>query len=105
MIPLCPNLTELGGYCDEHKKYSSDRERGSSTARGYDATWQRRRIIFLNRTENALCYDCLHMIPERITASTEVHHIIAKRNGGTDDFSNLMGLCYDCHNKRTTKGE
>lgn len=104
LMPGCPNLV-YSGYCEEHKKQRYDNRRASSTKRGYDYTWQQRRIAFLNRQENALCYDCLHMMPERTTAATEVHHIIAKRNGGTDDYSNLMPLCHDCHSKRTANGE
>jgi 5-methylcytosine-specific restriction protein A len=107
MRPGCPELIESGAYCDKHKKETTryDKERGSSTARGYDYKWQIHRTIFLNMPDNTLCYDCLHMTPERVTASTEVHHIIAKQKGGMDEYSNLMGLCHDCHSKRTANGE
>ena len=99
----CPNLVQKGAYCEEHRERND--KRGSSTARGYDYAWQQRRTAFLNKSENALCYDCLNMRPEQTTAATEVHHIMAKGNGGTDKYSNLMGLCHDCHSKRTSKGE
>jgi len=32
------------------------------------------------------------------SASVEhIHHIVMLKNGGTNDESNLIGLCYDCH--------
>lgn len=46
-----------------------------------------------------ICEDC-NRLP-----STEVHHIIKKRDGGPDSFDNVMALCHDCHSVRTGKGE
>ena len=31
--------------------------------------------------------------------ATELHHIIAVEDGGTDDIENLMPLCKECHKK------
>lgn len=50
-----------------------------------------------------LCLDCAAQ--GLTTAATEVHHIIAKRDGGTDSEDNLMALCKSCHSKRTNAGE
>jgi hypothetical protein len=33
--------------------------------------------------------------------ATEVDHILAKRDGGTDDRGNLRSLCKPCHSRRT----
>ncbi len=33
-----------------------------------------------------------------------VHHIQARREGGTNDLDNLITLCYDCHTKTPTYG-
>jgi hypothetical protein len=27
----------------------------------------------------------------------DVHHIVSVKDGGTDDFKNLIGLCGNCH--------
>lgn len=39
----------------------------------------------------------------------QIHHIIEKHNGGTNDFDNLIVLCPNCHKKAhkkfITKGE
>lgn len=37
--------------------------------------------------------------------AVHVHHIVAKRRGGSDDHINLMSLCTVCHNRRTGRGE
>ncbi|QIC04119.1 hypothetical protein GOP56_07705 [Brevibacillus sp. 7WMA2] len=42
----CPTLTRVT-YCPLHQQY--DRERGSSTQRGYDAKWGKARIGFLRK--------------------------------------------------------
>lgn len=36
-----------------------------------------------------------------MTPATEVDHITPKAEGGTDDRSNLQGLCTDCHKAKT----
>jgi 5-methylcytosine-specific restriction endonuclease McrA len=35
-------------------------------------------------------------------ASTEVDHVVAFSEGGTDDRSNLRGLCHWCHAQKTS---
>lgn len=42
------------------------------------------------------CHDCTDY-------ATELHHIIAVENGGTDDTSNLMPLCHSCHKEYTSE--
>lgn len=32
-------------------------------------------------------------------ASCDIHHIVSKKSGGTDDHSNLVVLCPNCHRK------
>ena len=36
-------------------------------------------------------------------ASTQVDHIIPLCKGGTDERSNLQGICDDCHDEKTAK--
>lgn len=35
--------------------------------------------------------------------AVNLHHIIYKSQGGTDDVMNLCPLCYDCHDGHHTK--
>ena len=70
--------------------------RPGSTARGYGATWQKLRRMFLRR--NPVCDECWRV-------ATEVHHRLAKRDGGADDFENLQALCKQCHSRKTGRGE
>jgi len=35
--------------------------------------------------------------------ATELHHIVAVENGGTDDIENLMPLCEKCHKEYTSE--
>jgi hypothetical protein len=35
--------------------------------------------------------------------ATELHHIIAVEDGGTDDIENLMPLCKECHREYTSE--
>jgi len=44
-----------------------------------------------------LCRACGHAI------STEVDHIVPKARGGTDEESNLQGLCSACHAAKTAR--
>ncbi len=95
----CSKLAEPGSaYCAEHTR-KVDRQRGTAQERGYDYRWLKIRNNFLMR--HPLCYDCIKA--GRVTAATEVHHIIPLDRNGTNDEGNLMSLCHSCHVKRTEK--
>ena len=102
----CPELIAGGTkYCDKHIKDARnyDKQRGTAAERGYDYRWSLIRLRFL--AEHPLCYDCLNEKPEQITPAKEVHHILAKRKGGKDDYDNLMSLCRRHHSIRSLRGE
>lgn len=40
----------------------------------------------------------------KIHFELEVHHIIPRKDGGSDTFRNLITLCEDCHKKTFSKG-
>lgn len=48
---------------------------------------------------NPLCVHCL--LVGRATEASEWDHIIRLADGGADDESNLQGLCWECHQKKT----
>jgi 5-methylcytosine-specific restriction protein A len=48
---------------------------------------------------NPLCVSCTSK--GYVTAATELDHIKALCNGGTNDDSNLQGLCKTCHEDKT----
>jgi len=45
---------------------------------------------------NPMCAMC------KVAAATELDHIVALSNGGTNDEDNLQGLCAACHEIKTT---
>lgn len=94
----CPELTHAR-YCDEHRAEEAgryDRQRGSASARGYDRRWRKLAARILRRDPVCRAEGCNQ-------ASAEVDHITPRRRGGTDDPSNLQGLCNPCHNRKTKR--
>lgn len=49
--------------------------------------------------DSGLCQVC-HKA-NRITAATEVDHIVPKSRGGTDVPQNLQAICKQCHQLKT----
>jgi 5-methylcytosine-specific restriction protein A len=98
--PGCGAFALANGRCAAHNR-QAERRRGTSTERGYDATWRRLRLIVL--AEEPLCRRCL----ERglIVASREVDHIIpiGRRPDLRVVRSNLRGLCKPCHSAITAE--
>jgi 5-methylcytosine-specific restriction protein A len=96
---VCPKTTaDAGGYCAACRPASGRAEReqrGSSTARGYGYSWQQRRARIIQR--DPVCASC------KRAWSTEVDHVQPKAQGGTDDETNLQGLCKPCHSTKTAR--
>lgn len=110
--PGCSGLIRNGvctgcGPQRQKRDRTHDNNRGTAHQRGYGSNWQKLRRMHLAR--EPLCYDCknnggYNMGGGVLTVATEVHHIIAKRDGGDNSFDNLMSLCKTCHSKRTARG-
>ena len=93
-FPGCPNLVRDPNrrYCHEHQSFEWKRQnarRGSSTQQGYGAEWRKIRDEYL--AEHPVCERCGR------AKATIVHHIVPKREGGSDDPINLMAVCSLCH--------
>lgn len=58
---------------------------------GFNYSYSSRQKAVLHR-DNYTCQCC-----GKKNCRLEVHHIVFRRNGGTDDEGNLITLCEDCH--------
>lgn len=102
--PGCPELVRDGRYCKLHTRQEQrryDKQRGTSTQRGYGANWRRLRKMKLSR--NPICEDPfgLHKEYDELIQANEVDHIIPKKHGGESEMNNLQSLCKSCHSKKT----
>jgi 5-methylcytosine-specific restriction enzyme A len=88
---------------NKYKTYSQLKRNGSkpryNRPKFNKTEWAKIRIAFLST--HILCEDCI--LDGLITPAVEVHHIKARRDGGNDDYANLMALCKRHHSKRTIK--
>ena len=50
-------------------------------------------------SDNPLCVSCAKV--GRATVASEVDHIVALVNDGTNDLGNMQGLCSNCHIDKT----
>jgi len=103
--PGCPALIgDRNGYCEKHLKQTRrqyERERGTSTERGYDARWRRYRKAYL--AEHPLCIECLKQ--SKVVEATVVDHIKPHHDDPRLfwDQKNHQALCEPCHNIKTAK--
>ena len=100
--PGCPRLTH-DRFCAEHTKATNKQyeryERPYKSSERYGGKWQKIRNRYI--AMHPLCEDCLEYGLVPVGESQEVHHIIPKSQGGTDEFKNLRALCKSCHSKHT----
>jgi 5-methylcytosine-specific restriction protein A len=57
--------------------------------------WREIRAAVLKR--DPICTSCL------VNKSTDADHYVARAKGGSDDLSNLRGMCHSCHSRKTAK--
>lgn len=98
----CPELVYGGGECPRHprpKQRSRPRDtRPNAAARGYGYDWKTKvRDPYLHAHPYCANPFGLHGPRERAVV---VDHVIPKKQGGTDDWNNLQGLCRRCDNKK-----
>lgn len=99
----------------EYRERQADRQRGDKSPnwRGGVATanlrspqdwkWKQRRAECYER-DDWTCQDCGVKCGVKGPRRIQAHHIIARRNGGSDKLSNLVTLCASCHHKREARG-
>lgn len=90
-IPLCDQPSSHHGLCTAHeraRKAQVDATRGTTAQRGYSSRWRglRSRVLASHPT----CVMC-H------APATDVHHLIARNDGGLDLPENLVPLCHEHH--------
>ena len=98
-MPSKPPVLRAGALrCEAAER---ERDRGSASARGYDRTWQRLRLVVL--AEEPLCRFC--QLRGVLTAAAVVDHIvpIRVRPDLRLERSNLRALCEACHNAHTAR--
>jgi 5-methylcytosine-specific restriction enzyme A len=95
-------LTKRGQFCAACASAQSNTEREqrpTAAQRGYGARWQRLRHAFLYG--HPLCADPFSVHDGQPVLATDVDHIVRRRDGGSDEESNLQPLCHSCHSKKT----
>ncbi len=102
-MPMRPPLHRPALVQIRTEAQAYNRDRGSSSSRGYGRRWRRFRLTYL--AGNPLCADCA--AAGRVTAAIEVHHILraADRPDLMLDPENVLGLCKAHHSARTARGE
>lgn len=90
-VPGCPALSR-SGRCEQHAHRAWDHGGRSSHTRGYGSHWRRIAALILQR--DPVCTACHQR------ASTTVDHVVPKCEGGTDDETNLRGVCARCQQSK-----
>lgn len=111
--PGCPELVRGAPRCPKHTAKreaeirADDRQRGSATARGYDARWSAFSRWY--RAAHPLCAECQRQ--GRVRPSEVTDHIRRWQSGKTPEDrerlkyapENLQALCKGCHNSKTAE--
>lgn len=85
------------GCAKQAKNRQAKRENRIERLRGRAAVVRRARWLQLQ----PLCVECKRQGYTR--AATQVDHVLALANGGTDTADNLQSLCDDCHRMKTAR--
>ncbi|MQY32597.1 hypothetical protein SRB17_05510 [Streptomyces sp. RB17] len=108
-VPGCPELTDQGGRCPEHRR-EAEQKRGSARQRGYGGRgWQSVRRLVLDRDPQCVCTDQAHGHGERCGQPSTVadHHpderrdLVAAGVPDPDAPHRLRGICRGCHSRKT----
>lgn len=93
--PGCPSPATSKGYCAAHASAARPTvERPSAAAQGYGAKWRKLRGAYLKAHPMCEWPGCIEL-------ARDVDHIIAKAQGGADEWGNLQALCHAHHSRKT----
>lgn len=92
----------------EYRRWQSERQKGeksplwrggheSRSPRGWE--WKQRRLECYER-DRWTCQDCSVKCGSKGQSRIQAHHVVRRRDGGTDDLHNLVTLCASCHARR-----
>ena len=102
-MPVSPKQKGAAEYGERERKRKAgiDRDRGSSTQRGYGYKWQQYRVGYLAR--HPLCERC--EAKGKLVPATVINH---RRDHGGDqllfwDEANHEPLCKACHDEHTAR--
>lgn len=89
----CGRVIPSGQKCPQCSKRKNLRFRTDAIDREYGKQAWRKLALSIIERDQGRCHYC--GLPGADTA----HHVLEKRNGGTDDPSNLRAIHRRCHNK------
>ena len=96
ILPISKIVLEVSQFDTHLMKNSSlisEKAKHWGYQKGFDYGYSSRKDAILHRD----CYTC--QCCGKKNTRLEVHHIIYRSQGGTDDENNLITLCEDCHSK------
>ncbi len=86
------------GLTLEQKRQKKNKEKHASYVRETEVTsimdLSKRTVMKILRRMELPCFFCGWYV---VNVSCDVHHIVEKKKGGTDEMSNLTYLCPNCH--------
>jgi 5-methylcytosine-specific restriction endonuclease McrA len=103
ILCVCGNQHKRSEQCTRCRKPTRSSHGKTTAERGYGHDW--RKLSERIRTEEPLCKDCESV--GRIRPATECHHLIKIREAPNErlNLGNVIGLCHECHQIRTERGE
>ena len=95
ILPVTKHVSEMGQFDMQLMKNPSLAENKWGYQKGPNYGFANTRAMVLNR-DNYTCQCCKgkHKDPK-----LEIHHVVFRRDGGSDNAENLVTLCHTCHKK------
>ena len=93
--PGCGVLVRGGPRCAKHPAPTMRGKTATKRTRGRKWMAIRQRVLRMEPR----CVECLKA--GRLAQADKVDHRVPLEEGGTDDESNLQGLCHPCHARKT----
>ncbi len=97
-MPRTPTAYHPHGVSRESSHLAYEKERGTSTARGYDRQWAKAARLY--RAEHPLCEYC-EMLHDRVTAAALVDHLYPHRGDRVIFWLSTLWVscCDNCHSE------